>query len=214
MKSLDILKRAGQNYTPMDESAHVLLFYKGAKSQTGGNLVNSSSYFSRVSPKNTQVEVFNLSPQINAIQKNRSFVKGFADFKNAWNHKRSFIPGFDQQFVFRNVVLTLDRLLDRNIRFKSVDITPDQSIFFNGSLANYHIYIELFFDHEIDGGIEYVVNIYDGDTFVTVFSGDLDHISSAIAMRTILKSQFTESTEETYMHVPNQTFAATALSDY
>ena len=64
MKSLDILKRAGQNYTPMDESAHVLLFYKGAKSQTGGNLVNSSSYFSRVSPKNTQVEVFNLSPGI------------------------------------------------------------------------------------------------------------------------------------------------------
>lgn len=107
-------------------------------------------------------------------KKDRKYLQYISQFYNDWTLKKPHFDTFTKGFVWDNFKVVLHQLLQFKPELVSFNLTEDCSIFFKATVRESNIYLELFFDEEIEGHVEAIVNVYRDGNVTLAYGGSIE----------------------------------------
>jgi len=158
-------------FTPMEDESKILEYYMRNFKETGEvgyqPVIRSVLHFHKI-PRTTFVE----SQYEN---KNREFIKLYTEFIAKWNADETHFAGFSKAMVFEKIKEVFDRLLGLSPNYITFELTEDCSVFFQSSVYNKNIYLELFFLDDVEDSVEAITNIYQDGKCTYAFGGTIEN---------------------------------------
>ncbi len=131
-------------------------------------------------------------------RKSRKYVEYISEFSKNWNSKKSHFNSFAKDFVWDKFKTTVDQLLQLRPDYISFNLTNDCSIFFKAMVKGKNIYLELFFDEEVEDNVEAIVNIYKDGKVVIAYGGSIEETFQKVQKLLSSKDKITVSTSIPY----------------
>lgn len=131
-------------------------------------------------------------------KKNRRYVEYISEFTNKWNSEKQHFNSFTKDFVWGKFKVTIDQLLQLKPDYLSFNLTDDCSIFFKAMAKEKNIYLELFFDEDVEGNVEAITNIYKDGKVVIAYGGSIEDTFQKVQELFNSKDKITVSTTVPY----------------
>jgi hypothetical protein len=131
-------------------------------------------------------------------KKSRRYVEYISEFSKNWDSKKPHFNSFAKDFVWDKFKTTIDQLLQHKPDYISFNLTNDCSIFFKAIIKGKNVYLELFFDEEVEGNVEAIVNIYKDGKVVIAYGGSIEETFQKIQELFNSKDKITVSTSIPY----------------
>ncbi|CAN5176859.1 hypothetical protein BH23BAC1_BH23BAC1_50230 [soil metagenome] len=191
-------------YTPMEDKAQILSLYRWHLQKKEEGTKDFTNVI-RI------LKLFPLKSHIHEIQyenKDREFIKLYKEFMSKWEVKEVYFKNFPKAMVFektKEVILLLLSIFPNYIKF---DLTEDCSVFFQASVNNFNIYLELFFTEDEEDGVEAILNIYQESKCIFAYGGSIEDSFIKISSIVSQDNLVAEPTPTTY-ELPESTLTAT-----
>ena len=192
-------------YTPMENEAKILTLYMRNIKET--EFKTFSTFYYILPAIGNQIDSLSESQYEN---KNREYIKLYSEFLDKWDSSQPHFPGFSKAMVFENLKKVIDQLVALSPRYVTFDLTEDCSIFFQSSVNNKNIYLELFFTEDTEDLVEAIINIYEGGKCTLAYGGSIKSAFSEINSIVSKNLRNIEPTPSSY-DLSDSTFATAAL---
>lgn len=174
MNCTELISNYKLPFTPLHENASTIGYYKR-------NILETSS-FAPVQKllifDANELNIFNFSSKTlqkyNNEAKEREYIKLNSEFIEKWKLKKSNFIGFKESFVFENIKKIFFNLLSLSPSYITFSLTNDCSVLFQSLIDGKNVYLELFFDNEIDNGVEAITNIYKNGECVFAYGSSIE----------------------------------------
>jgi hypothetical protein len=110
-------------------------------------------------------------------------------FDSLYSLKSNFLKGIDYETIEFCVLAIISNIVECDPHGVSIEITEDKSILFTAKCTDFNLYIDLFFENEIDDYAETVINIYKDKKNIYSFGGNFSDTIKDFKQNFIQKGQ-------------------------
>jgi len=121
---------------------------------------------------------FNSSIKIE--ENERKYITLLTELSSKWDKGSHGFIGILKTFVVNQVKTVIDYFHILDSKFVKVDLSNDNSVFFQSKIDDFNVYFELFFEENNNSDVEAIANIYKDGECVFAFGGSIEETFSKI----------------------------------